>query len=112
MFLYSLAQDHFEINRKVIGIFGLERVSRQNCLLLLSAFTRGISRDIFRVCNVRDGGCMTDLTPFPPHVKIRKHTAADRVAAPTPGTVEIHRSLKESEDVKLICRITKTRDEI
>lgn len=27
--LYSLAQDHFEINRKVIRIFRLERVRRQ-----------------------------------------------------------------------------------
>lgn len=43
-----------------------------------------------------------------PFVKIRKHTAAaNRVAAPTPGIVEIHGSLKESEDVKLMCRITK-----
>lgn len=70
--LYSLAQDHFEINRKVIRIFGLERVRRQtqsklsikNSLLILSAFTRGISKDFFKVCNVGDGGCMTDITPF------------------------------------------------
>lgn len=46
-----------------------------------------------------------------PFVKIRKSTvAANRVAAPTPGTVEIHRSLKESEDIKLMCRITKKRE--